>query len=788
MKKLLLLLLLFPILVNAQTVTRVIRDTLENKDTLITTITTTTNTVSYLTSSVKVDSVRKKYIPPPQPNIKPIAKAGVDITIQLPVNSTTLSGSGTDADGTISGYSWSRISGPTTFTFGNQFAASTTLSNLVAGTYTFRLTVSDNKGATGTDDVIVIVKAATTSTGQSLIKIDGWNGYVHLPANYTSTTSTYPTIIFFPGAGEVGTNAASVIANGPGAYITQGWNGNVVVDGATVEFIVISLQPPAAYPVELAINAKIAAIKAAYRVDPTRLYLTGLSHGGWCSSTFVTGDPLSGPYTYASQVAAVVEVQGVTPNDNTPYPDLFDNFVKSGGKFLGFEQRLDNRGVPTRVNRMNATVPGSAIYMQTNFGSGGHCCWNNFYGGGGLQPGNFLLGGVTQNLYQWMARQSLKVTVPPLPSACNTNPPVSHIVGPTKPGEIYITNAMSRGWKGGDTLKIIAGVYESIEIDSFGGDQCRDIIIINSGGLVEVKSSIRLQNDVHHVRITGTGVKGIAYGFKCKSFGFNRANHFIMDHIEAGPNPGGVGIYGKQDPDKDKPWTQYPNYVSNKITIDNCYVHDVAGEGMYIGNTAPDGDPYHDGLIPQRMDSVTISNNMVSDCGWDGIQLSNARNGGLIYGNKVTNFGLIDMDGQRAGIIMGGNTQGSVYNNDISNGMGNGIQFFGYGKNECYWNTITNVGNTVKHVNGEESIFGRAPNPLNKVEINPPQEMLINDNQINYPKKWGAIRFDPNNNSKQATLKENKFCIDNAPTNWPNLYIFVAVPYVSINNNLFCKN
>lgn len=102
--------------------------------------------------------------------------------------------------------------------------------------------------------------------------------------------------------------------------------------------------------------------------------------------------------------------------------------------------------------------------------------------------------------------------------------------------------------------------------------------------------------------------------------------------------------------------------------------------------------------------------------------------------------------------------------------------------------TITNVGNTIKHVNGEESIFGRAPNPLNKVEINPPQEMLINDNQINYPKKWGAIRFDPNNNSKQATLKENKFCIDNAPTNWPNLYIFVAVPYVSINNNLFCKN
>lgn len=190
------------------------------------------------------------YLPAPTVNKPPVAKAGVDITIQLPANSTTLSGSGTDADGTISGYSWSRVSGPTTFTFGNQFAASTTLSNLVAGTYVFRLTVSDNKAATGTDDVTVIVKAASTSTGQSLIKIDGWNAYVHLPANYNSTTSTYPTIIFFPGVGEVGTNAALVINNGPGAYIKQGWNGNVIVDGSTVEFIVISLQPPAQYPID----------------------------------------------------------------------------------------------------------------------------------------------------------------------------------------------------------------------------------------------------------------------------------------------------------------------------------------------------------------------------------------------------------------------------------------------------------------------------------------------------------------------------------------------------------
>ena len=46
-----------------------------------------------------------------------------------------------------------RVSGPTTFTLGTANAAATTLTNLVQGAYVFRLTVTDNSGATATDDV-----------------------------------------------------------------------------------------------------------------------------------------------------------------------------------------------------------------------------------------------------------------------------------------------------------------------------------------------------------------------------------------------------------------------------------------------------------------------------------------------------------------------------------------------------------------------------------------------------------------------------------------------------------
>lgn len=246
--------------------------------------------------------------------------------------------------------------------------------------------------------LFLLISSLAFSQG-TLISVSGWNAYVALPASYAANpTKVYPTIVFFPGLGEVGTIASKVIAQGPSAYVKQ--LGNTTLGGT--EFIVISLQPPAAYPVETVIQAKLSILKSSYRIDPKRLYLTGLSHGGWCSTTFVTGDPLGGPYTYASQVAAVVDVEGVMPDDNAPYPALFDNFAKSGGKLLSFEQKLDNRGAPTRVNRMNATVPGSAIYIQTNFGTGGHCCWNDFYGGNGVQPGKFMINGKSQNMYEWL--------------------------------------------------------------------------------------------------------------------------------------------------------------------------------------------------------------------------------------------------------------------------------------------------------------------------------------------------------------------------------------------------
>jgi dienelactone hydrolase len=92
-------------------------------------------------------------------NVLPVAHAGTDKTIYISagINRVTLDGtSSTDAGGTITKYSWTKVSGPAAdlFNFGT---GKTYAAHLVHGTYYFRLTVTNNKGATGTDEIKVTV-------------------------------------------------------------------------------------------------------------------------------------------------------------------------------------------------------------------------------------------------------------------------------------------------------------------------------------------------------------------------------------------------------------------------------------------------------------------------------------------------------------------------------------------------------------------------------------------------------------------------------------------------------
>jgi len=97
------------------------------------------------------------------PAAAPVANAGSDQTITLPTSSVTLSGGGSETGGTITGYSWSWISGPSQYSISNAGIAGPVISNLIAGTYTFQLMVTDSKGTTATDLITVTVNPASNT-------------------------------------------------------------------------------------------------------------------------------------------------------------------------------------------------------------------------------------------------------------------------------------------------------------------------------------------------------------------------------------------------------------------------------------------------------------------------------------------------------------------------------------------------------------------------------------------------------------------------------------------------
>jgi hypothetical protein len=97
-------------------------------------------------------------------NIPPTAEAGTAQTLTLPVDSVTLTGSGTDPDGHVVAYLWSEVSGPNTPVIANAATASISVNGLITGTYIFQLLVTDNQGATGTDTVSVLVNPAIIDT------------------------------------------------------------------------------------------------------------------------------------------------------------------------------------------------------------------------------------------------------------------------------------------------------------------------------------------------------------------------------------------------------------------------------------------------------------------------------------------------------------------------------------------------------------------------------------------------------------------------------------------------
>jgi hypothetical protein len=112
------------------------------------------------------------WVDPSAATAPPTVSAGPNQTVALPASSVTLNGKATGNDGAVvNSYYWEFVSGPAWVKFGNEWAPTTTISGLVAGTYVFQLSASDTRDQTSTSTMTLVVKAkpSATTTGPTAV-------------------------------------------------------------------------------------------------------------------------------------------------------------------------------------------------------------------------------------------------------------------------------------------------------------------------------------------------------------------------------------------------------------------------------------------------------------------------------------------------------------------------------------------------------------------------------------------------------------------------------------------
>ena len=215
-------------------------------------------------------------------NRAPIANAGADVTVVGPANVSLDGSASKDSDGTIASYQWSQVSGTPVTLVGASSAAASFDVNEVTQTQTlsFKLTVTDNEGATASDTVTVTINAkdlppVNTPPVAAIVA----------PANVN--------------AGDVVVVDASSSSDADNDQLTYTWDVpaglNATVDGATVSFVAAEYTQDTS----LAFTVTVSDGKATASASSTVVVAKKVTGGDLCSDLWSA----SAVYTGGNQVS-----------------------------------------------------------------------------------------------------------------------------------------------------------------------------------------------------------------------------------------------------------------------------------------------------------------------------------------------------------------------------------------------------------------------------------------------------------------------------------------------------
>ncbi len=186
-------------------------------------------------------------------------------------------------------------------------------------------------------------------------------------------------------------------------------------------------------------------------------------------------------------------------------------------------------------------------------------------------------------------------------------------------------------------------------------------------------------NDKYGFNIYGYTTEGVSnacvYAFRAMEL----STYISMSGCEL-HNTTFAGIQCKTEPSASD-YKTFRGYASMDWTyIHDNYLHDVDGEGMYMGFTSWGNSNNYYGaptvpdengntlakLFAQFMINTKIYRNKIKNTGWDGIQVSNGVIGTEIHDNECINLGTQEIFGQNSGMAINTGFDGLIYNNRMN--------------------------------------------------------------------------------------------------------------------------
>jgi hypothetical protein len=269
------------------------------------------------------------------------------------------------------------------------------------------------------------------------------------------------------------------------------------------------------------------------------------------------------------------------------------------------------------------------------------------------------------------------------------------------PDKTHVIDGQALGLQPGSIIGLSASIsYGNLLFKNIVGTEDNPIIIRNCGGTASINGTglsfaLKTENS-KYFRITGGNASG-TYGIRITGGNLGitldkLSTNFRVDHVEIS-DQGFAGIMAKTDPTCDDA-TIRGNFTMKNVYFNDNYIHDTGGEAFYIGNSFyAKGKSTSCGVrLPHEIHYLKVNNNIVKNCGWDGIQVGCATRGARIYANTVENYGTANRPDQRNGIQIGEGTGGICYGNLVRNGTGNGMIVMGLGDNVIYNNVIEGAG------------------------------------------------------------------------------------------------